>query len=166
MSEIKALEKLREYVDKQREEYNNHNVSFVWQLGTIANEIEAEIVDRYMLQPVDADGVRIDLGDKLIEHDNGHEFIVDGVKIWGSTYEWWVYEDCGVLAPAMRCTHVMPRTLENVIEGAINAAFGNEAPISAITKKTADEIRNLLLDFLSSFHFLFHAHVIIFRKLL
>lgn len=67
MSEIKALDKLREYVDKQREEYNNHNVSFVWQLDTIADEIEVEIAANYMRLPCDAEGVPIHLYDKLLK---------------------------------------------------------------------------------------------------
>lgn len=43
------------------------------------------------------------------------------------------------------CRHVKPRTLEDVIEGAINAAFGNEANFNTIVKKAADEIHELLL---------------------
>lgn len=153
---MKSIDNLREYVDKQRDEYNNHNVSFVWQLSTIADEIELEIAERYMLQPVDADGVLIDLGDKLIEHEDGHEFIVDGVKIWGSTYEWWAYEDGGVQAPATRCTHVEPRTLEDVLEDYVieyqtrhaRSEFGAEhfdhVDVHEMVKRCADEIRELL----------------------
>ena len=47
---MKSIDKLREYVDRQQDEYNNHNVSFVWQLSTIADEIEAEIERDYMLK--------------------------------------------------------------------------------------------------------------------
>lgn len=137
---MKSIDKLR--VSEDAAEYQWISKKY---MNKIAEEIEAEIAERYMLLPVDADGVRIELGDKLIEHEDGHEFIVDGMKIWGSTYEWWAYEDGGVQAPATRCTHVKPRTLEDVIEGAINAAFGNEAPFSVIAKKAADEIRELLL---------------------
>ena len=114
----------------------------------LIDEIEAEIAECYMLQPEDADGVRIDLGDKLIEHEDGHEFIVDGVKIWGSTYEWWAYEDGGVLAPATRCTHVKPRTLEDVLVDMLEAAVGysdahTDVSLVAV-EKYADEIRELL----------------------
>ena len=118
----------------------------------LIDEIEAEIAERYMLQPVDADGVRIELGDKLIEHEDGHEFIVDGMKIWGSTYEWWAYEDGGVLAPAMRCTHVKPRTLKDVLREYGKAYHAHMADNymnydgtdEQVIEKYADEIRDLL----------------------
>lgn len=69
----------------------------------------------YMALPKDADGVRIEIGDRLHEHDYGQEFTVEGLKIYGSDREWWAYRVNGTQAPVSRCTHVKPRTLESVL---------------------------------------------------
>lgn len=117
-------------------------------LRMIAGEIEREIAKRYMEQPFDSDGVLVKLGDRLKEHEDGHEFTVDGVKIWGNTYEWWAYEDYGVLAPAMRCTHVKPRALEDVLKELacdVRRERVENAPLAEhVYSEYADEIRELI----------------------
>lgn len=109
----------------------------------LIDEIEAEIAERYMLLPVDAEGVRVKLGDKLIEHEDGHEFFVDGMKIWGSTYEWWAYEDGGIQAPAMRCTHVKPRTLEDALIEYRLKAYNLYADQELTGEERVDEFKKL-----------------------
>ena len=141
MSEIKAIDKLREYVYKQREEYNNHNVSFVWQLDTIANEIEAEIADNYMLLPCDADGVPIHLYDKLLKSTGaakptyGEVVGISDDSVFFDAKQGWV-------ANWSKLTrHVKPRTLEDVL-----LEFGNEIKCDCYSidiDKYADEIREM-----------------------
>lgn len=111
MIEIKALEKLRKLtICDKGEEYTVY-----LDAGNIADEIESEIAKRFMELPVDADGVPIHVGDRLHEHEDGHEFTVDGLKIWGNDLEWWAYQESGIQAPASRCTHVKKRTLEDTL---------------------------------------------------
>ena len=156
MSEIKALDKLREYVDKQREEYNNHNVSFVWQLYTIADEIEAEIADNYMRLPCDADGVPIHGGDRLECHANGYEgtftvFAIGNNTVVGNHDIEWIRDNPGKwFHVALSCHHVKPRTLENVLtemldrntDGVGYREFNGD--FQAFVSHYADEIRELL----------------------
>lgn len=116
-------------------------------LNAIADEVEAEIATRIMLLPVDADGVLIKLGDRLKEHEDGNEFTVDGIKIWGNTYEWWAYQENGIQAPMTRCTHVKPRTLEDVLNdvATVGVCYQNRDDIRAEKlEKYADEIRELM----------------------
>lgn len=156
MSEIKALEKLRE-ICKYRHLVVNTSMSsdgttvanlgnpLVEAIDDIIGNIEVEIAANYMLLPVDADGVPIHVGDEMTCH--GDVFTVCAVA--PAKIHRWVTVKLGEpqttysYNPA-ECTHYKPRTIEDVIEGAINAAFGNEAPFSVIAKKAADEIRELL----------------------
>ena len=160
MSEIKAIDKLRECA-------NHENAGFFVNLeqafelsrykcgdstvkpdggmilNAIADAIESEIAERYMLLPVDADGVPIHLYDKLLKSTGAAKpsygevvgvsddsVFFNAKQGWGSNW-------------SKLTRHVKTRTLEDVIEGAINAAFGNEAPFGVIAKKAADEIREL-----------------------
>ena len=149
---MKSIDKLREYVDRQQDEYNNHNVSFVWQLSTIADEIEAEIADNYMRLPLDANNEPIHVGDVLDPPKGSEEY--GRLMVTELTYdgEDWYFK--GEIPASFTgqagyfnvigFAHVKPRTLEDVIEGAINTAFDNEASVSDIAKKSADEIREML----------------------
>ena len=82
MSEIKSLEKLRSRIllkdiFVRGERMSNNNEAYKRANGNaneLADEIEAEIAERYMELPVDADGVPIRPGDLLESTD------VDGCK--------------------------------------------------------------------------------------
>lgn len=140
---MKSINKLREYVDRQQDEYNNHNVSFVWQLSTIADEIEAEIAERYMLLPCDYDGEPLHIGDitnegkiaRMIVRDDG-ESSVYVYKLPNVLREFACYE----------VEHVKPRTLEDVLRSYVCDFADSSGPgyDEEITRKYADEIRELL----------------------
>ena len=139
---MKSIDKLREYVDRQQDEYNNHNVSFVWQLSTIADEIEAEIAANYLELPKDADGVPIHVGD-AITLPNGSRDDVRFITI--RKYDT-VFNERGWVPS--QCTHAKPRTLEDLLVVMLEAAVGyNDAhtDVSLVAvEKYADEIRELL----------------------
>lgn len=146
---MKSIDKLREYVDEQQDEYNNHNVSFVWQLSTIADEIEAEIAERYMLLPCDYDGEPLHIGDitnegkvaRMIVRDDG-ESSVYVYKLPNVLHEFACYE----------VEHVKPRTLEDVLREYGKAYHAHMADNymnydgtdEQVVEKYADEIRELL----------------------
>ena len=56
----------------------------------------------YIALPRDANDEVIYIGDRVVEHEDGHDFIVDGYEYDG---EWWVFHRDGVRAPANMCTH-------------------------------------------------------------
>lgn len=139
MSEIKALEKLREKIQL---DVNNPWSDLKGDLLKKVDKVEAEVERDYMALPKDADGVRIEIGDRLHEHEDGHEFVADGLKIWGSDREWWAYQENGIQAPVSRCTHVKPRTLEDIL-ALFLTAVGDDDPhyYDEQIAEYADEIR-------------------------
>ena len=132
MSEIKALEKLREssHLDDSKWSLETGEVIHVFgykpedpnavnwgeQWRKIADEIQNEVDSRFCELPVDADGVPIHVGEEMTCH--GDVFTVCAVapaKIhrWvtvklGETQTTYSYDP-------MECTHYNPRTLEDVL---------------------------------------------------
>lgn len=102
MSAIKALEELREW--------SRLGPMVCQDLLDIADKIEAEIAERFMELPMDADGVPIRIGDTVCEVDDRTP-----VKVMSLTF----YEDCvdvnvcGMNPNLLR--HVKPRTVEDVL---------------------------------------------------
>jgi len=128
---MKALEKLREssHLDDDKWTLETGGVAYItgsrpsdpnavnWgeQWRKIADEIEAEVAEKYMPVPKDADGKRVKFGDKLHEDEDGHEFVVSGFKVWGDSFEWWAYQENGVQAPLERCHIVKPDPLKELL---------------------------------------------------
>lgn len=72
--------------------------------------------------PVDVNGKVIHVGDRVVEHEDGHDFIVDGYEYDG---EWWVFHRDGIRAPTHDCTHykvedALNELVEKVYEDAWN----------------------------------------------
>lgn len=120
MSEIGALEKLRTAARNMAKGRNLENYEECNLLLIIADEIEAEIAERYMLLPCDADGAPIHVGD-VMEYENPNDedkpFTVIGVNNDGDVFH--CLEDkrlvptCISLANCLR--HHSPRTVEDVL---------------------------------------------------
>lgn len=73
MSEIKALETLREAIER---DVNNPWTDLKGRLIAQVDKVEAEIAERFMELPVDDDGVPIHVGDELSVLDSDFE---DGI---------------------------------------------------------------------------------------
>ena len=141
---MESIEKLREYghdccarVDDAIHDY--------------CDEIEREISERYMLLPMDADGVPIHVGDELCGY--GHP--KGGVQVA------MVSESCiivredlnhnpakhGLLWSADETRHVKPRTVEDVLkefgDWYKHVAGGCDEP--GIIAKYADELRSMVV---------------------
>lgn len=116
MSEIKAVGKLREQAEREP-------LALTYILNDIADEIEAEITANYMRLPVDADGVPIHVGD-AITLPNGSRDKVCFITIREHDT---VFNERGWVPS--QCTHVKPRTLEDVL---------NEFGIAAARELNAD----------------------------
>lgn len=107
----------------------------------IADAIEAEIAERYMALPVDADGVPIRVNDRLIAYNErvDVEGVGDGIVIYRTEND----ELCLMFNPAA-AIHVKPRTLEDVLAD-FAADVENDRNTIETARKYADEIRELLL---------------------
>ena len=126
----------------------------------LIDEIEAEIAERYMELPVDADGVPIHMGDTV-----EGELVFDDATAKGTVTTYHIHDndepdtvyikvDCGNGTWTIkelrikRCHHVKPRTLEDVLVDMLEDAVGysdahTDVSLVAV-EKYADEIRELL----------------------
>ena len=104
MSEIKTLEDMRNTVKTIAADCDEG-----WILGCL-DAIEAEIAERFMELPLDADGVPIRIGDTVCEVD-----VRVPIEVMSLTF----YKDCvdvnvcGMNPNMLR--HVKPRTLESIL---------------------------------------------------
>lgn len=139
-----------ESIDKLREWAQNDNTLIPCnKVRELADEIEREIAERYMLLPVDADGVPIRVGDEVVMN-------VDNKK----TSVQFVAPNCFMqTSPVVYhmgagCRHVKPRTLEDVLKDYAlemnmtynNGEIGGEErsdALDALTAKYADELRQM-----------------------
>lgn len=110
---LKALDELRELIGQSRNEYIQGNVSYNVGFNDIADRIEAELSERYMKLPVDADGVPIHVGDTLEHVPGGWAFTADMLEIdrWGNHARM----NGQSRIPCECCRHVKPRTIEDVL---------------------------------------------------
>ena len=133
MREIKALEKLREYVRTP--------ALGLWKkdFDRIADEIQAEVDSRFMEPPVDADGVPIRPGD-VVSSD-----ISKNKTVWMvSSNSFFVYGDFTGYNP-LAFRHVKQRTLEDILEELVECAtFPGESLDRGDIEGFAAEIRELL----------------------
>lgn len=113
MSEIKALEKLREFKPPTGSwEYSGAPI-----INGIADEIEAEIAERFMELPIDADGVPIHVGETVYgKYIRGNpEYIVSGFDFDTKHDQWNIKIGAASSASQGLLSHVKPRTLEDVM---------------------------------------------------
>ena len=163
MSEIKALEKMKAALESCRHT-EEHDPPFdtYWITVDACNAyikaLEAEITERYMELPVDADGVPFKPGD-MIDYE-GNEFAVIGVS------SEFVYIDVGRITNDIRCrcaknyAHVKPSKLVDLFLGGVQRFVDvevqgascntsielnvNEDALRVWVQDNADEIRELL----------------------
>lgn len=110
---MKSIDKLRtaaRNMAKGRELENHEECNL---LLVIADEIEADIAERYMLLPVDADGVPIRVGDEM---ENG-EYRGKVTDMSWDGHFWHVYHGFIAIAPC-DYTHVKPDPLKELLHDA------------------------------------------------
>lgn len=129
-----AIDKLREYghdccarVDDAIHDY--------------ADAIEAEIAERYMPLPLDADGVPCKVGD-MVEF-RGREYEVFGVSedgVYVANGDCWM-----MLFPRGDMHHVKPRTIEDMLEEFGSKMHGiTTEEREQLVNEVADEIRGMI----------------------
>lgn len=162
MSEIKALEELREKLERDTSKaklYPTAPIKHAFAEGVtiegyraLADAIEAEIAERFMELPVGADGVPIRVGDELECHANGYDgtftvfAIGNNVAVGNHDIEWIRRNPSKWFHIASFCTHVKPRTLEDVLREFTEKYQYciSDNGRSVTLAKYADEIRELL----------------------
>ena len=139
---MEAIEKLREYASKVVES-PQYIEGETFDLMVFADEIEREIEERYMLLPVDTDGVPIHVGDKLEWCRNTIEVVgVDANSVWfepvNSDQEWKVVF-------SKHCRHIKPRTVEDVLVRFLSSC-GDDDPhfYDEEIREYADKLRELI----------------------
>lgn len=141
---------------KALEERNSGELKKQWkkQLADLEAENEqlrADIEERYMLLPVDADGVPIHIGDNLYSDELRKQFPCRGYSLTPTqrNNKWWTvecsydpYSGTSEYTAAKSCRHVKKRTVEDVLHDVMEAyAFDDDASIAEITAKYASELR-------------------------
>lgn len=113
----------------------------------IAEEIEQEIVERYIELPVDADGVPIHIGDTLEGAPgskwDGERFEVGGMEVTASGWEVCDVETCDSIA-AGQTRHVKHLTIEDAISDALHDYATTSMSREEIAAKYAEEIRGMM----------------------
>lgn len=112
---------------------------------------QQEYIEKYYLRcPLDADGVPIRVGDRLLKSTGAPKESFGEVVGVSEDSVWFVYENNGYESNWANLTrHVKPRTLEDVLEEYYDKRGWDEADNHALeaeslTSKYADEIRELL----------------------
>lgn len=142
---MKSLDELREWVMK-------YGLIGRHDLLMFANALEAELSERLMELPVDADGVPIHVGDKM-EYDGCAPFVVCAVA--PGVIHAWKETKLGegkttVDYPPAQCHHFKPRTIEDVLgefaKRVLNSGHQWGLDAVDVTAEYAAEIRELMGD--------------------
>lgn len=138
MSEIKTLEDMRNTVKTIAADCDEG-----WLLPSL-DAIQAEVDERFMELPVDADGVPIHVGD-LVALNYGEPFKVGGIRDAGNQWHIFRYELNRWWSP-LDLHHVKPRTLEDVLRefGDWYAHTKGGCDEDTVMSEYAAEIRELL----------------------
>lgn len=144
---MESIEKAREAIRK--DEFTNANLAKAFGAGesaympetleVVLKAIEAEIAERYMELPLDADGVPIHVGDS-IKYPNGRW---DSVRFITVNDNAPTFNERGWIAS--KCHHVKPRTLEDVLADFCRESTGASLEeTNELLRRYAAEIRELL----------------------
>lgn len=150
---MESIDKLREWargVTNSNPDENIVSPEFVAQecgrkALLIADEIEREIAERYMKLPLDADGVPIRVVDELECHTNGYDgtftvfAIGDNVVVGNHDIEWISRNPSKWFHVASFCTHVKPRTLEDVLRECVMQSMTVDRVVDGIPVLGIDE---------------------------
>lgn len=126
---MESIEKLRKWAR-----------DFEWSVvAAIADDIEAEIAERYIPLPLDEDGVPIHVGE--ICYEGGEPFKVSSIEWNGICWSAWSKPEKRHIAHHV--SHVEPRTIEDVLtDFAEEWMDTNDA--SETLAKYAEEIRGMM----------------------
>lgn len=137
---IESIEKLRKWVKSL---YTPNSGELKVEGLDIADEIEAEIAERYMPRPCDMDGVPVKIGDELSHDGFARNFIVHSYELTDGAWSVWDVAN-GATHLCQACRHVKPRTIEDVLRDLVDGIGSVEFDALTAIGEAADEIRELM----------------------
>ena len=168
MSEIRALEKLRECANHEsagffvnlEQTFGLHrykcgdstvkpNGRMI--LNSIADAIESEIAERFMELPVDADGVPWTLETESFVDDTGREVVFSGLEV-DYAGRWRIRSNCVLHDPSL-CRHAKPDPLKELLSELANEVWEasctcqttwSDSGLDGIEERYAERIRELM----------------------
>ena len=141
---MKSVDKLRELADKLDEaaaRMSEHGFSPIGlKTKIVCDEIEREIEEHYMPAPLDADGVPVKIGDKMVSHTG----VVETVKVLklDESHSWHYGKNAAFLFLTESSHHAKQRTLEDVLREMVEVT--DQPLCEEDIKAFADEIRELM----------------------
>lgn len=153
MTNIKALDKLRAAGRNMAKGRNLENHEECNLLLVIADEIEAEVSERFVELPCDADGVPIHVGDCLQLGDTHGKVVALTYCPANGKLPWEWQCDTGDWYNTAFAYHYKPRTLEDVLKELANEVWEasctcqttwSDSGLDGIEERYADEIRELM----------------------
>ena len=143
MESIEKLRGLAKRLDDKAVSMSEHGFSPVAiKMEQIADEIEREISERYMLLPVDADGVPIHVGDDIVtDTQTKVRGMVRGIAL---TPSGWEIDIRGFGFMPSEAHHYKPRTIEDILALFLTAC-GDDDPhyYDEQIAEYADELRGM-----------------------
>lgn len=140
---MESIEKLRKYAEVHWEPWDASRE----RLNESLDKIEQEIEERYILGPLDADGVPIRIGDTLEGAPGskweGERFEVGGMEVTACGWEVCDVETCDSIG-AGQTRHVKHLTIEDAISDAIRDYALTSMSREEIAAKYAEEIRGMM----------------------
>lgn len=135
---MESFKKLREYA----RDYGG-TLGAAVRMRQIADEIEAELAERYMELPLDADGVPIYVGEVCYDTDTAEPFEVSSIEWNGVCWSAWSKPEQRHIYNHV--THVKPRTVEDVLTDFAEEWLDVRAADSnALIAKYAEELRGMM----------------------
>ena len=139
---MESIERLREFLRHVAPIYVDRENIHICRFDTMLDAIEAEVAERYMKLPEDADGVPIRIGDTI---ENWHVSIgpIDAICFMGNG-EWEVYKNGNSWVVSGEERHVKPRTVEDVLHDFAIACedAGFKGPdVTRLIREYSDELQ-------------------------
>ena len=141
---MNALEKLRTAGRNMAKGRNLENHEECNLLLVIADEIEAEVAERYIARPLDADGAPVGIGDELTRPMIGSKaYEVEELRYDGRV--WW-FESSGGCYACDCASHVKPDPLKELLYEFVGDYADSSGPgyDEECVSRYADRIRELM----------------------
>ena len=135
---MESIDKIHGTIDLARNGMYSSRRALFADILRAADEVEQEIADNYMKLPLDADGVTIHVGDKMLDDIQREVVAVSESSFVLSGYG----IGCNLrICGAHLHSHVKPRTIEDVLKEVADEVCGFE---ELEIEKYAAEIRKLM----------------------
>lgn len=139
---LESIKRLKHYVQNSVKLHTMHKIF------ELIDEVEREIMERYMPRPIDADGIGWRTDDEEFIDEEGCKRRIHAYKYDKAISRWKIVSDAR-LYQADKCHHIKSRAVEDVLRDVWNEALDYAKSDmwrnpSEVFAERADEIRELL----------------------